>query len=131
MNEVKKTQQKDLEKTLRERLNQLLGELRAQLEASENQDYNDLAGQLRDTGDEAAADVLSDIRLYDVQREVREIQEIRAALDRITTGQYGECIECGGDIQWERLRVEPEAARCLRCQQRWERDHSRGRPKQI
>jgi RNA polymerase-binding transcription factor DksA len=32
----------------------------------------------------------------------------------------GHCVDCGGEIGAERLRVFPDAARCVRCQGTWE-----------
>jgi RNA polymerase-binding transcription factor DksA len=47
----------------------------------------------------------------------RRIEEIDAALDRITAGTYGNCVHCGTAIPPERLEFRPFAARCVSCQQ--------------
>ena len=44
-----------------------------------------------------------------------EIRMIKAALDRIDDGVYGECVACGEWITLERLDAVPHAARCRRC----------------
>lgn len=44
-----------------------------------------------------------------------EIRMIRAALDRIGNGTYGECVNCGEDIAEARLDVVPHAPRCRNC----------------
>lgn len=122
-----RSERKRLEKALRARLDVLTQEISGELHDSEEQDYAALSG---DEGDTASADVISDTRLFDLQRDVGEIDAVRAALDRIAAGTYGLCIECGEEIDVERLRAEPAAARCIDCQLRQEnarlRPHAHG-----
>lgn len=112
-----RSERKRLEKMLRARLAVLNQEISGELQESGTQDYVALAG---DEGDTACADLISDTRLFDLQRDVGEIDAVRAALDRITAGTYGLCIECGDEIDIDRLRAEPAAARCIDCQLRQE-----------
>ena len=42
----------------------------------------------------------------------RELMLIDAALKRLDEGAYGECIDCGMDIPFERLQALPFALRC-------------------
>lgn len=44
------------------------------------------------------------------------VDEIDAALHRITDGSYGRCAGCGAEIPVERLEVRPFAAGCVACQ---------------
>lgn len=44
-----------------------------------------------------------------------EIERIRAALDRIRTGRYGVCTQCGEEISPERLDILPETPLCRHC----------------
>lgn len=46
---------------------------------------------------------------------VREIAEIRSALDRIAAGRYGVCGECGDPIGEARLAALPYTSRCIDC----------------
>ena len=50
----------------------------------------------------------------------RERMEIRHAIDRIDSGDYGRCLGCGGEINPGRLDAIPWAALCVDCQQEWE-----------
>lgn len=45
----------------------------------------------------------------------REITSTRRALDRIESGEYGYCVECGEEISEGRLEARPEAALCINC----------------
>jgi DnaK suppressor protein len=58
-----------------------------------------------------SARVLATLR----EAERKEIDDIDAALVRITAGTYGRCQACGGAIGSQRLRALPEARLCLAC----------------
>lgn len=45
----------------------------------------------------------------------RSVHLIRAALDRMEQGSYGQCERCGQDIGLKRLQVVPEASHCVSC----------------
>lgn len=47
----------------------------------------------------------------------RELARIQAALGRIRSGTYGECLGCHRAIEKNRLDSFPEANFCSRCQQ--------------
>lgn len=44
-----------------------------------------------------------------------DIQKISAALHRLDSGEYGDCVECGEEIAEKRLEADPAAAFCIRC----------------
>jgi RNA polymerase-binding transcription factor DksA len=44
------------------------------------------------------------------------VDDIRAALQRMESGTYGICEQCGSVIAAERLRARPTARRCANCQ---------------
>lgn len=48
--------------------------------------------------------------------ETAELNQVQAALDRLATGRYGLCVDCGQAIAAARLLATPEAARCISCQ---------------
>jgi RNA polymerase-binding transcription factor DksA len=43
------------------------------------------------------------------------LAETDKALHRLTTGEFGRCEDCAGDIPHARLLAEPEARFCERC----------------
>jgi len=47
----------------------------------------------------------------------RHLDEVNAALGRMTRGTYGSCQSCGIDIPLDRLDARPFAAHCVRCAQ--------------
>ncbi len=40
---------------------------------------------------------------------------IKKALERLETGEYGECESCGNRIEPERLKIMPETPYCIQC----------------
>jgi DnaK suppressor protein len=58
------------------------------------------------------------VSLSNLARE--ELQWIEEALERIETGGYGVCLECGESIAQKRLQSVPWARFCLSCEQRRE-----------
>jgi RNA polymerase-binding protein DksA len=78
--------------------------------------YAAVAGEVADTGDEAVADLLSDLDNAEVSRDLHELREIEAAQARIAEGTFSTCIQCGAGISFERLLAYPIATRCFECQ---------------
>jgi DnaK suppressor protein len=57
------------------------------------------------------------------ERERAVLVLVRAALERMNDGTYGRCIDCGEEIDLERLRSIPWAPRCQADQDRYEEEH--------
>ena len=112
-----------LKAALQQRYLELREEIRSELERSGNQHYADLAGSVADPGDASVADMLVDLNANLVDRQVNEIREVEATLKRLAELDFGDCIECGGEIGFERLMAYPTAQRCVRCQELHEKTY--------
>lgn len=55
-----------------------------------------------------------------LSNNTRRLREIDIALERMASGLYGVCEDCGGPISEERLEVFPMATTCIECQRRRE-----------
>jgi RNA polymerase-binding protein DksA len=100
-------------------------EVNEALADSSNQHRIDLLNsEPGDSGDEAMANALADINVATVDHHVRDVRDIKAALQRIEDGSFGSCIDCGDEIAVERLRAYPTAKRCLQCQEKREREYA-------
>ena len=115
----------DLDRRLRERARVLRGEIRETLLRSEHEHHKDLAGMVSDAGDESVANMLADLDIAAVDRDVTELREVEGALARLHDGTYGACVDCEGDIGYARLNANPSAARCVKCQALHERASAR------
>jgi DnaK suppressor protein len=70
---------------------------------------------IQDIGDEAANIYNKQILLSLSENDRVRLQEVDEALDRIASGTYGTCEECGGPISLKRLEVRPVAKYCVPC----------------
>ncbi len=74
-----------------------------------------------DSVDEASANYNKEYwySLSDADRRI--MRQIDIALDLIKAGSYGECQNCGKQIQIKRLEAVPWARHCIECQDLQER----------
>ena len=72
------------------------------------QDSTELSEQISDR-----LDVASELANVDT-----ELADVLAALQRLESGTYGVCVDCGEPIADERLRAVPDAIRCAAHQTR-------------
>lgn len=49
------------------------------------------------------------------RRREERIARLEVALDQLDEGTYGRCEACDDDIEFERLKITPEATRCTAC----------------
>ena len=105
---------------LRSRLRELEAEIRQDLQKSDNELYERIVGQVHDSGEDAFADLLVDVNLAEIDRDLTELRTVHAALQRVSRGTYGTCEDCGSAIDMKRLLPQPAAPRCLACQERSE-----------
>lgn len=50
-----------------------------------------------------------------VEQARDHLRELDGALSRIRDGTYGQCVECGGPVGYERLQARPMARTCIDC----------------
>lgn len=123
-------QLQELQALMKTRHAELSAEIRTEVARARDESFGELAGPVTDLADEAAADLLSDIDNAEVTRDLHEVREILAAQERIAEGSYGACTDCGADIDFARLRVNPTATRCIACQRVHEKTYAHpGEPK--
>ena len=109
-------QLKPLLKALDERERELRSRIAAERERTDSEGYGQLEGVVGDQADHAFVETSVDIESGMIERQLRELRDIEAARERVAEGTFGRCIECGGPIEYERLRAYPPAVRCAECQ---------------
>jgi len=77
--------------------------------------------EVGDEGDVAMRSLSRDLVFEVSDNEHRLLEEIEAALRRITKGTYGICEANGEKIAVSRLKAIPYARYCINCQARFER----------
>jgi DnaK suppressor protein len=75
----------------------------------------------QDPADMAANAYTKELLISMSANDRRLLDLIDEALRRIEAGEYGECINCGEQVQEKRLEAVPWARYCLKCQDLQER----------
>jgi RNA polymerase-binding transcription factor DksA len=118
----------ELRQMVEARRGSLLAELREDAARTRDEPYAEHAGIAPDAGDESVATLIADLEQADLTRDLDEFRALEAAREKLKSGEYGICIECGTDIGFERLKASPSALRCIQCQERHEKTYG-GNPK--
>jgi len=117
-------QLKKLKQGMLERQRLLVGEV-ADQRSRTAQDGNDGAlGGVGDAGDESVVRMMTDLHLQEAGRDLEELRDIEAAVQRIDAGTYGDCESCGNEIGHPRLEAQPTATRCVQCQSQYEKTYA-------
>ena len=116
-------QVESLQAAMRARQTQLREEIRQALIKSDSEHYLQIADSVRELEDESFADLIVDVGLAEIDRDLDELRAIDAALLRMADGSYGVCEACDRPIDIRRLNLTPQALRCIDCQTIFERTH--------
>jgi DnaK suppressor protein len=108
---------KDLEKVKKE-LQQRKMELEQELMRMSQEKVSD--DQVQDPGDQAMTSTMESLRTSLQAAELMEYKRILRALEKIDEGTYGVCVDCSEPIKEKRLKLYPNAERCLSCQEAFE-----------
>jgi DnaK suppressor protein len=114
------SQRDELATRLAARRQALRAEVQRELANSDDPRIAGFKNELAATEDWVLADILTDLDVATVSRDIAELTEVEAALARIAEGSYGTCSDCGEAIGWPRLNAQPTAERCIACQEKLE-----------
>lgn len=76
--------------------------------------------EVQDLGDQALSSTIELLNSSLQDTRVEEYNRITRALEMIEDGNYGICIDCNEPISEKRLKLYPNAARCILCQEAYE-----------
>jgi RNA polymerase-binding transcription factor len=85
--------------------------------ATAEQETRASAARHPDPADQAAAEYERQSIVHKSNAARQMLRTLTQALERIRHGSFGECAECGGDIELKRLEAIPWAQYCVRCQE--------------
>ena len=71
----------------------------------------------QDPADKASNSYTKELLFSQSTNERNTLRLIEDALERISEGTYGECLNCGEEIQPKRLDAVPWTPYCIRCQE--------------
>jgi len=92
--------------------------------ASRRRALGDVPARQADDADWASDSAAQSLAVRLVDRDVKMLHEIDAALDRIAAGVYGVCERSGEPIGFERLRVRPWTRFAVAAKEAVERDRA-------
>ncbi|MDX1374803.1 MAG: TraR/DksA C4-type zinc finger protein [Burkholderiales bacterium] len=121
---LSKNELETLKRQIEARRAALAAEVHADADKARGESYAELSGGVTDEGDASVADLMADIDHAELSRDLAELRALEAALERIAEGGYGACADCGQDVGFERLKVEPSALRCIECQRVHEKTYA-------
>lgn len=124
MADFKKDQLEPLKQNMLERQRVLTEEVREKRESTALDGNVDAAGGVGDAGDESVTRMITDLDIQEAGRDLEEMRDIDAALQRMEDGSYGQCDECGREIDHLRLEAQPTALRCVPCQAQHEKTYA-------
>ncbi len=110
-----------IEARLRHRYLEIWTDVRRELTKHDGQQYEDLVQGAGDVQDHATADLVVDLNLAEIDRDIEELRAVQNAIARLERGDYGLCQSCGTEIPVARLEALPQAEFCVECQRRRER----------
>lgn len=118
------TQTEELRALIERRREALVAEVGRDLHKLREDRVDNLVGPVPDRGDESVASLISELDQADATRDLGELRRLEAARRRMAEGSYGVCISCGLEIDYQRLRANPAAERCIQCQTLYEKTHA-------
>jgi RNA polymerase-binding transcription factor DksA len=82
-----------------------------------------ITGPVGDSGDDATANLVFDVDNAELTRDLNELRQLDAARGRMADQTFGQCVDCGREIPFERLMANPAALRCVEDQEKFEKTH--------
>jgi DnaK suppressor protein len=85
-------------------------------------------GEVVDFKDMAVEETQAVVEQAKAGQAAEELEQVITARRRLADGSYGECLDCGEEIDLRRLRALPATPFCTACQAIHEHEQGRPRP---
>ncbi|APS00818.1 TraR/DksA family transcriptional regulator [Pajaroellobacter abortibovis] len=102
---------------LTEKRDEILKKAKQTLEQDMTLDVEDLSDEM----DLASSEYLQSFTFRLRGREKGLLEKIEQALEKIESGEFGQCQSCGEEIAIKRLEARPETDLCIHCKEEQER----------
>lgn len=86
-----------------------------------NEEFQLQRDDMIDEMDLTSSELEQSMRLRLRNREALFLKKIDEALKRIASGCFGDCEDCGAEIETRRLEARPTASLCVSCKEEQER----------
>ncbi|MCB1948222.1 TraR/DksA family transcriptional regulator [Nitrosomonas sp.] len=67
------------------------------------------------------SNILADVDTALVDKQINEMRELEMSEKYLMELEFGDCVDCGEEIGFERLIANPSAQRCIACQRKYEK----------
>ena len=101
-------------------LKALLLKRREELQLEMQQNRENMTPPSSDEGGMVQRNVAREVDQTLTDLDASDLTRIDRTLKAMAEGGYGQCIECGCDIPFERLQIEPQTEHCVTCKGRRE-----------
>lgn len=112
---TKGSRNSDLKKVLADRRCELVHEVHGKIRDARHDSTKER--DVLDEGESSEVDIQDEIEFALIQMKAETLNKIDTALRRLQEGTYGDCFECGDEIDTARLRALPFAVRCKDCEE--------------
>ena len=94
--------------------------LQSAMRSAVNEGRQTSTDDLQDAADQAVQSYQKELIFLQGSKGHSQLAEVRAALDRLDDGSFGECLQCGETIGEKRLEAVPWTPHCIACQEKIE-----------
>ena len=105
----------------REQLEQRRTDLKKIVARNEQDGREADVANAQDIADRAANSYTKEFLFHQSNSERQMLQLIEGALSRLREGAFGECVNCGNEINTKRLEAVPWTRYCIECQEKLEK----------
>lgn len=106
--------------TFKKRLEERQQSLRKTVSRTEEDGRSADQDTAQDIADRAASSYTKEFLFSQSNNERQLLQMVETALQRIREGEFGECVNCGSEINAKRLEAVPWTRYCIACQEKLE-----------
>jgi DnaK suppressor protein len=106
--------------SFRKQLEERQADLRKIVARNEQDGREAEVGTAQDIADRAANSYTKEFLFHQSNSERQTLQMVESALARLREGVFGECINCGNEINAKRLEAVPWTRYCIGCQEKLE-----------
>ena len=121
MTNLSKAMDKKKLDTFRKRLEERQQSLRKMVSRTEEDGRIADQEAAQDIADRAASSYTKEFLFSQSNNDRQLLQMVETALARIREGSFGECVNCGNEINAKRLEAVPWTRYCIECQEKLEK----------
>ncbi|MCJ7812267.1 TraR/DksA family transcriptional regulator [bacterium] len=122
-------------KLLLEKRGKLLDEMGSmknkERESSIKEEDGDNSSYSNHLADQGTDSITQEQNFMHIQRESSQLYDIDEALEKIESGQYGECEMCKKPIAKQRLEALPDVRLCIECKSKFEESKNSNSDEEI